>query len=381
MTARLTVMSDTPFGTFFVPGPTEIRPDILEQLTRPMMPHRNKEFEAMFARIEAGLRDVFLTARPVYVGATSATGFMEMAIRNAPEGKILCLVNGGFSERFAVVAESCSRLVERVVVPWGRTFDLNVVEDRLATRQFVAVTVAHSETSTGVLTDVRTVAELAHRHGAVALVDSVSGAGGAEITVDAWGLDFVFTGSQKAFALPAGLAFAVASPDFVERAKRVRDRGFYFDVVQYEKYAEMNQTPSTPATSLLYALEAQMGDIGREGIERRWERHLAMRDATLEWVQAVSRRRGVDLSVVAPEGARSPTVTAISLPSGLVPRELLDAVLVRGYTLGSGYGELKDTTIRIGHMGDHSVDGVKRCLHACESAVAELAERRRLVRV
>jgi aspartate aminotransferase-like enzyme len=381
MTAKLTVMSDTPFGTFFVPGPTEIRPDILEQLTRPMMPHRNKEFEAMFARIEAGLRDVFLTARPVYVGATSATGFMEMAIRSAPEGKILCLVNGGFSERFAVVAESCSRRVERVVVPWGRTFDLNVVEDRLATRQFVAVTVAHSETSTGVLTDVRAVAELAHRHGAVALVDSVSGAGGAEITVDAWGLDFVFTGSQKAFALPAGLAFAVASPDFVERAKRVRDRGFYFDVVQYEKYAEKNQTPTTPATSLLFALEAQMGDIGREGIERRWERHLAMRDATIEWVQAVSRRRGVDISVVAPEGARSPTVTAISLPTGMVPRELLDAVLVRGYTLGSGYGELKDTTIRIGHMGDHSVDGVKRCLHACESAIAELAERRRLVRV
>jgi aspartate aminotransferase-like enzyme len=306
---------------------------------------------------------------------------MEMAIRNAPEGKILCLVNGGFSERFAVVAESCSRPVERVVVPWGQTFDLNVVENRLATREFVAVTVAHSETSTGVLTDVRTVAELAHRHGAVALVDSVSGAGGAEITVDAWGLDFVFTGSQKAFALPAGLAFAVASPDFVERAKRVRDRGFYFDVVQYEKYAEKNQTPSTPATSLLYALEAQMGDIGREGIERRWERHLAMRDATIEWVQVVSRRRGVDLSVVAPEGARSPTVTVISLPSGMVARELLDAVLVRGYTLGSGYGELKDTTIRIGHMGDHSVDGVKRCLHACESAIAELAERRRLVRV
>lgn len=381
MTTKLRVMADTPFGTFFVPGPTEIRPDILEQLTRPMMPHRNKAFEAMFARIEAGLRDVFLTARPVYVGATSATGFMEMAIRNAPEGRILCLVNGGFSERFAAVAEACSRQVERVVVPWGEIFDLNVVEDRLATRQFVAVTVAHSETSTGVLTDVRAVAELAHRHGAVALVDSVSGAGGAEITVDAWGLDFVFTGSQKAFALPAGLAFAVASPDFVERAKRVRDRGFYFDVVQYENFAEKNQTPSTPATSLLYALEAQMGDIGLEGIERRWERHLAMRDATIEWVHAVSRRRGVDLGVLAPEGARSPTVTVITLPSGMAPRELLDAVLVRGYTLGSGYGQLKDTTIRIGHMGDHSVDGVKRCLHACESAIAELAERRRLVRV
>jgi aspartate aminotransferase-like enzyme len=346
-----------------------------------MMPHRNKAFEAMFARIEAGLRDVFLTARPVYVGATSATGFMEMAVRNSPVGTILCLVNGGFSERFAVVAESCNRAVERLVVPWGQTFDLNAVESKLATRQFVAVTVAHSETSTGVLTDVRAIAELAHRYGAIALVDSVSGAAGAEITVDGWGLDFVFTGSQKAFALPAGLAFAVASSEFVERAKKVPDRGFYFDVVQYDKFAEMNQTPSTPATSLLYALEAQMGDIGREGIERRWERHIAMRDATIEWVETVAKRRGVDVGIIATEGARSPTVSAISLPKGMAPRELLDAVLSRGYTLGTGYGQLRETTVRIGHMGDHTLDGLKRCLHACDTAIAELAERRRLTRV
>lgn len=372
MTARLTIMPDTPFGTFFVPGPTEIRPEILEQLTRPMMSHRNKAFEAMFARIEAGLRDVFLTARPVYVGATSATGFMEMAVRNTPEGEILCLVNGGFSERFAVVAESCNRLVERIVVPWGQTFDLNVVEEKLATRQFVAVAVAHSETSTGVLTDVRAIAEVAHRYGTIALVDSVSGAGGAELTVDGWGLDFVFTGSQKAFALPAGLAFAVASAEFVERAKKVLDRGFYFDVVQYDKYAEKNQTPSTPATSLLYALEAQMGDMGREGIEQRWERHLAMRDATIDWVESVAKRRGIDIGVVAPEGSRSPTVTVISLPKGMAPREVLDAVQVRGYTLGSGYGQLRETTVRIGHMGDHTLEGLARCLAACDAALDAL---------
>src|SRR6476646_2521301 len=109
----------SPFGTFFVPGPTEIRPEILAHMTRPIMGHRGREFEAMFARIEAGLRDVLLTARPVYVGATSATGFMEMAIRNAPEGDILSLVNGGFSARFAKVAESCEREVDRVTVPWG----------------------------------------------------------------------------------------------------------------------------------------------------------------------------------------------------------------------------------------------------------------------
>ena len=133
-------MVEREFGTFFVPGPTEIRPEILAQLTRPMMVHRGREFEAMFARIEAGLRDVLLTARPVYVGATSATGFMEMAIRNVREGAILALVNGGFSERFAAVAESCEREVDRVTVPWGETFDLNVVESALRRRGYAALT-------------------------------------------------------------------------------------------------------------------------------------------------------------------------------------------------------------------------------------------------
>jgi len=374
-------MSDATFGTFFVPGPTEVRPEILAQLTRPMMGHRGRAFEAMFARIEAGLRDVLLTGRPVYVGASSATGFMEMAIRNAAEGAILSLVNGGFSERFAEVAESCNRQVERVVVSWGDKFDLDVVETALRARRFSAVTVAHSETSTGVLTDVRAVAELAHRHGAMALVDSVSGAGGAELVVDEWGLDFLLTASQKALALPAGLAFAVASAEYVERARSVRDRGFYFDVLQYDKFAAKNQTPSTPATSLLYALEAQMGDIGREGIERRWERHEAMRDITLNWLHGVAERRNIDIHVLAPEGARSPTVTVIVLPERVKGPDVCEAVKVRGYTIGSGYGQLKERTVRIGHMGDHTVEGLKRCLNACESAIAELAEGRRLVRV
>jgi aspartate aminotransferase-like enzyme len=370
-----------PFGTFFVPGPTEIRPEILAEMTRPMMGHRGRAFEAMFARIEAGLRDVLLTARPVYVGATSATGFMEMAVRNTPEGSFLSLVNGAFSDRFAKVAESCERQVDRVEVPWGAVFDFNAVESALAKKKYVAVTVAHSETSTGVITDVRTVVELAHKYGAICIVDSVSGAGGAELTIDGWGIDFFLTGSQKALALPAGLAFAVASAEFVERAKKVRNRGFYFDIVEYDNYAAKNQTPSTPATSLLYALEAQMGDIGREGIERRWDRHIAMRDATIEWVNGMSRRRGVDLSVMAPEGAQSPTVTVVVLPSNLKGPEVSDGIKARGYTVGGGYGKLKESTIRIGHMGDHSLEGVQRCLHVCESVLTEMAERRRFVRV
>jgi aspartate aminotransferase-like enzyme len=374
-------MTENAFGTFYNPGPTEVRPEILAQMTRPMMGHRGKAFEAMFARIDAGLRDVLLTSRPVDIGTTSATGFMEMAIRNLPEGPILSLINGGFSERFAKVAESCERQVQRIVVPWGETFDLAIVESVLEAKQFVAVTVAHSETSTGVLTDVRAIAQVAHRHGAMVIVDSVSGAGGAEICVDGWGLDFMLTGSQKALALPAGLAFAVASAEYVERAKGVRDRGFYFDVLQYEAYALKNQTPSTPATSLLYALEAQMGDIGREGIERRWERHIAMRDATIDWVHSVAERRGIELGVVATEGARSPTVTVVSLPTGITTKEVREAVTARGFTIGGGYGKLSETTFRIGHMGDHTVAGIRLCLQACEKAIVEVTEKRRLTLV
>jgi len=366
----------TKFGTFFLPGPTEVRPEILATLNRPLMEHRSSEFEAMFSRIQAGLSDALLTARPVYVCTSSATGLMEMAIRNTPPGLILSLVNGAFSERFAVVAESCARTVRRLTVPDGASFDIDAVEGALAEGKFVAVTLAQSETSTGVLTDVRAIATLAHDAGAMILVDSVSGAGGVELCVDAWGLDFLFTGSQKAFALPPGLAFAVASGEFIERSRGLPDRGYYFDIERYDKMAATNQTPTTPATNLLYALEAQLADIAREGIERRWDRHLRMRDMTLEWAETPSDTRDVDLRVVADEFRRSPTVTTIALPAGMKAADVVAAVAARGYTIGSGAGRLHDTTIRIGHMGDHTPDGVAACLAVVDDALTQLTRRR-----
>ena len=205
-----------------------------------------------------------------------------MAIRNLSPGPIL-------PRERRVLRTICAR--RRVAdakysASWcrGARSTISTSSNRCSRQNGSSRSRSRSETSTGVITDVRTVAELAHRYGAICIVDSVSGAGGAEITVDGWEIDFCLTGSQKALALPAGLAFAVASAEFVERAKSVQNRGFYFDIVEYENYAQKNQTPSTPATHLLYALEAQMGDIGREGIERRWDRHISMRDATIDWV-------------------------------------------------------------------------------------------------
>jgi len=361
-----------PFGTFFLPGPTEVRPEVLAAMVRPMIAHRGKAFEALYQRLQEGLRAVFRTTRPVLVSTSSASGLMEMAVRCAPEGPILALVNGAFSERFAAIARGCQREVDVLEVPWGATFDLDDVARRLAARRYSALTVVHSETSTGVLTDVRAVAALARRHGAFCVVDSVTGIAGAPLETDAWGLDFVLTGSQKALALPPGLAFGVASEDFVQRARAVPGRGLYLDVVEMTEFALRHQTPQTPALPLLYALDAQLERLLGEGLEARWARHEAMRARTARWVERCAAH-GLPLGILAPEGARSPTVTAVTLPTGVDGGDVVRGVEARGYVIGGGYGKLRARTVRIGHMGDHTLESLEGCLGVVEAALGALA--------
>ncbi len=361
----------TPFGTFFLPGPTEVRAEVLAAMTRPMMPHRGAEFESLFERIQAGLKLVFGTTRPVYVSSSSATGLMETAVRCAAPGPILSIVNGAFSKRFAQIALACGRTVELLEIPLGQVANPSAVNDILARGRFAAVTVVHSETSTGALTDITAIAEVAHRHGAMILVDSVTGAGGTVIEADARKLDFVLTGSQKALAMPPGLAFGVASESFLHQAKTAADRGLYFDIIEFDEYARKNQTPNTPALSLLYAADIQLQAIQAEGIEARWARHAAMREATAHWTLE-QQAAGVQVGIFAVDGARSPTVSALTLPQGVSGGEVVRRVAHRGFVIGSGYGALRERTIRIGHMGDHTVDGVARCLDACAEALGEL---------
>ena len=355
------------FGRFFVPGPTDVRPDVLAAMAQPMIAHRGPEFEALFARVQEGLRAVFRTARPVYVSSSSATGLMEAAIRCAPAGRVLALVNGGFSERFAKIADMCGRECDRYEVPAGAAHDAGEVAARLSAVSYAAVTVVHSETSTGVLNDVRAISDTAHAHGAVCLIDSVSGLGGARLEFDEWQCDYVLTGSQKALALPPGLAFAAASVGFVQGAKSMRGRGVYFDVAEFDEFAVKNQTPNTPAVSLLYAADAQFKAIAAEGMEARWTRHTAMRDEVGKWAES---HAGAGISVVARAQDRSPTVSAVRLPEGWKPQGFVTEMRRRGFTVGAGYGALRDSTFRIGHMGDHTVDTVRACLAACDDGLA-----------
>lgn len=364
------------FGRFFLPGPTEVRGAVLSGMLRPMIPHRGAEFEHFFRGLQEGLRKVFMTSRPVFVSSSSATGLMEAAVRCAPQGAILSLVNGAFSARFAEISAACGRETDLVEVPWGSTVELDAVERRLSARRFSALTVVHSETSTGALTDVRAVAELAHRYGALCLVDSVSGVGGAPVHADDWELDFVLTGSQKALALPPGLAFGVASATYMERAALAPARGKYFDVVEFARYAERDETPNTPAISLLYALEVQLAAIRAEGLEQRWERHAAMAGETWQWAESFADGGAAELSILAPVGRRSPTVSAIVLPERISGPEVVAAVAELGFTIGGGYGKLRDRTIRIGHMGDHDIASLRSCLEACGGAITKLIARR-----
>lgn len=362
----------TDFGTFFLPGPTEVRRETLEAMTRPMIAHRGKEFEALYARMQEGLRAVFRTARHVFVSSSSATGLMEAAVRCAPAGPILAVVNGAFSARFAHIGRACGRETDVVDVRWGDVPTVELLRERLAARRYAAMTIVHSETSTGAMADVRAIQALAREHGTFCLVDSVTGLAGAPLEVDAWDMDFVLTGSQKALAMPPGLAFGVASDAYMAAARETPHRGLYFDLVEFAEYGTKNQTPNTPALPLLYAADVQLQHIVREGLEARWARHAAMAARTWRWVDETSAAVGLPLGVLAPVGARAVTVTAVTLPPGITGPDVAGAVKARGFVIGSGYGKLKDTTFRVGHMGDHTMEGLERVLAVCAESLAGL---------
>lgn len=361
------------FGTFFLPGPTEVRPAVRQAMSGRLISHRGTEFRALYARVQRGLRVVFGTRRPVFIATSSATGLMEAAIRNAPPGRVLALVNGGFSERFANVSVACGRAVDRYEVAWGAVHDAGEVMARVRAGGHAVVSVVHSETSTGALNDVRAISDVAHEAGAVCVIDSVSGIRGAELRFDDWGLDYVFTGSQKALAIPPGLAFAVASGRFLAAGEHDR-RGIYFDLAEFETSAERDETPNTPALSLYYALDVQLESVLAEGMPAAWARHAAMCARTADWVARLRGETGVVVAPLVAAGHRSPTVTAILTPPGVTPRAIVRGVAERGYTIGGGYGRLKDSTIRIGHMGDHTPEGLDGCLDACGQVVRALVK-------
>ncbi len=367
MSAPASVRAAAPpaFGRFFLPGPTDVHPDVLAAMARPMIGHRSSAMEQLLSGMAPRLAALARTTRAVMIGTTSATGFMEMAVRNGVRRRALSLVNGAFSERFAHLVTACGKECVRLDVPLGGAVEPDMLRDALKRTPVDAVTLAHSETSTGVLQDVAALAQVVREFDDVLfLVDAVTSMAGLPVETDAWGLDFVFTGSQKALALPPGLALGVASPRMLERAKTLPGRGLYFDLPSFETATAKFQPTNTPAISLLYALDVQLKRIDTEGgIEARWRRHDAMRRTVEQWAAA----QGIEF--LPREGRRSWTVSCLKLPAGKSAKEVVGALKKEGWTIGSGYGAIKDSSIRIGHMGDHSVAALEELLPLIERAI------------
>ena len=363
-------MQNHSFGRFFLPGPTEVHPDVLASLTKPMIPHRGRSMTDLLSGMSGPLQELFRTeGRPV-VGTCAATAFMEMAVRSGVRHRVLSLVSGAFGRRFAALAQACGRDVITLEVPLGGTVEPDMLHDALKRSDVDAVTLVHSETSTGALAPLAELAEVVHQFDDVMLlVDAVTSLAGSPVETDAWKLDFVLTGSQKALALPPGLALAAHSERILERAKTVPERGGYLDLVAFADAAEVNQPTNTPAISLLYALDVQLKRIGAAGgVEARWERHREMRETVERWVDEPGQTLGV--SYLPDRDRRSWTVSCLRVPDGKKGRDIQHALADRDWTIASGYGELKQSTIRIGHMGDHSIPELVELLAALGEVLA-----------
>lgn len=335
----------------YIPGPTEVDESVLAAQTQPMIGHRSAAFSALYYRLIEQLAQVFLSKQHVYIVAASGTGLQEAAIRNAvrPGRKVLNMVAGAFGDRWQKISVANGCHSQRVDIPWGQPIRPQDVENHLAAGGFDAITIVHNETSTGVISDVAAIARLVRRQfpEVLLLVDAVSSAGGVRIAFDEWELDFLLTSSQKAFALPPGLAFAVASDRMLERARQVPQRGWYFDLLLLEKAQNSGRTtPTTPAISLLYATERQLQRMGDEGLENRWARHQRCMELTHAWAQ----RQGLSL-FPQPEYA-SPTVTCLRNDRHIDIPAMMQFAQQHGCIIGNGYGPLKNQTFRIAHMGE-----------------------------
>ena len=352
----------------FIPGPVDVDPDVMDAQTNPMMPHRSAEFETIFSGTEAKLKQVFFTESRVFQPPASGTGMQEAGIRNLAQQDVLSCVNGAFSERWHQVALTNGKQADRLEAAWGEPILPNSLAAALKQKKYEAVTIVHNETSTGVVNPLEELAAVVHEISpdTLILVDAVSSLGGMKIDTDGWGLDFVLTSSQKCLALPPGMSFAAVSDRALTKAETVDNRGWYFDLLRLEKHRIKNSTPMTPTMSLIWALDVQLDKMLAEGLEARFARHAAMADRVQSW--AIEH----GMEPLAPEGYRSKTVSTIKNLRGVDIAALNKFLMDKGMRIANGYGNLKNETFRIAHMGETRMHHIDELLDAFETFIEKM---------
>ena len=346
----------------FVPGPVDVADEVLQAQAAPMLPHRSKEFEATFRRTAEKAQQLFYTQYRLFQVAASGTGLQEAAIRNFVNKRVLSVVNGAFADRWYDVAVSNGKDAEKLSFEWDTPASPDRIADTIKQGGFEALTVVHNETSTGMQNPVKEIAEAvrAVAPDTLIFVDAVSSLGGAKIEMDAWGIDMLFTSSQKCLALPPGLALGAVSDRTMKKAETVENRGWYFDLLRMEKHRLKDSSPATPAMSLIFALDFQLDRILAEGLDNRFARHSAMATRMQDWAEAH------DLSMYAPQGYRSQTVTTIKNECGINVSDLNAFLKGREMRIAGGYGPIKEKTFRIAHMGETQMEDIEKLLEAME---------------
>ncbi|MBE3557074.1 MAG: alanine--glyoxylate aminotransferase family protein [Firmicutes bacterium] len=333
-----------------LPGPTAVPPRVLRAMERPMISHRSPEFAQLVADITADLQWVFCTTHPVYIINGSGTAGLEAAAANTISSgeRVLVVVGGSFGRRFAAIYQAFGANVETIEVPPGKAVDPQQVVEALTRHPDTrVVAVTHHETSTGVLHPIEEIAKVVHRHSdALYVVDAISSLGAVPLQTDAWGIDVVVTGSQKALMTPPGLSMIAMNERAQKRMEGSTAPRFYFDLRTYDRSLRNNEQPYTPSISLFFALNEALHMLHEQGLEAIYQRHVQLRDAFRATVRAVG------LGLLAEDAIASPTVTAVTPGNrDLDIQQVRKQLANLGVESMDGQDELKGKILRLGHMG------------------------------
>lgn len=351
----------------FIPGPVEVSDKTFRAFCHPQIGHRGTEFSSLYESIHPRLQTLFGTAGPVYLSTSSAWGVMEGALRNLVQKKVLNCMCGAFSDKWFDVSKRCGKQAEALQVEWGQPILPEMVDEKLSKGGFDAITLIHNETSTGVLSPLADIAAVVKKYPDVMfIVDTVSSFSTVPIPMDELGIDVLLTGSQKALALPPGLALFSASERARARAATTPDRGYYFDFIEFHKNWEKFMTPSTPSTGHIYALQSKLDDIFEEGVENRHARHARLNQMVSDWVEANGFEH------FAPKGYRSKSLVCVKNNKNIDVAAFCSAVKKQHkLAINGGYGKIKGTTFRISNMGDESQETIADLLQKLTTCLKE----------
>ena len=353
-----------PHDKLFTPGPVEVSWKTLEAFARPMVGHRGEDFKNLYRDIHPKLQTLFGTKQPVFLSTSSAWGVMEASIRNLAGRGVLCCMCGAFSDKWLDVARRCGKNAEPLQVDRGKHIGHNDLDRALASGKFDTVTLIHNETSTGVMNPLPEICcTLAKYPDVVLILDTVSSFSAMKIEMDPLGIDVLLTGSQKALALPPGFSLFSVSEKGFARAEKQKDRGYYFDFLEFKKQQEGWMTPTTPSIGHIFALQSKLDEILAEGLDARYARHARTNALVHEWV----KRTGFEF--FAEEGFRSKTLTCVANNKSIDVLDLARRLREKHHlAIDPGYGKLRGKTFRLSNMGDETEETVSHllaCLDDC----------------